>query len=43
MFVGEQANIKQDSIMRFLFHSFSGGGGIGLEGTYLFAILSTAK
>lgn len=31
LFVREQANIKQDSIMRFLFHPlFSGGGGIGL-------------
>lgn len=31
LFVREQADIKQDSIMRFLFHPFfSGGGGIGL-------------
>lgn len=49
LFVREQANIKQDSIMRFLFHPFfmvlGGGdeGGIGLWGTYLYVILSTAK
>lgn len=48
LFVREHANIKQDGIMRFLFHPvfiffFHGGGGIGLSRSYFYVILSTAK
>lgn len=49
LFVREHANIKQEGIMRFLFHPvflfffFHGGGGIGLSRSYFYVILSTAK